>query len=247
MNLTRGLYQLRDALAFNFRTTRRELGVLLAFVVIFPLGFLFFLGILVQPSLRLQILVGSIMMEMALLNINAIAQGIGADKDRKMYDLWVSMPMSPTVYVVANALTSLPISLLSAGVTLAVGFLLFGLSASAFTIALLFLAFVLIWASTLGVGFLIGVYGRGPRQINTWAQFVGIVATFFAPVFYPVTILPLPLRWIAYGWPVTWGAVLLRSILHAQLGSAAFSTAVLAAFTAVWVVLIAVGLRWRQV
>jgi ABC-2 type transport system permease protein len=246
MTALRGLYQLRDALAFNFRTTQRELGILLAFVVLFPLGFLFFLSVIVQPGLRLQILVGSIMMEMALLNINALAQTIGADKDRKMYDLWVSLPMSPVVYVLANALTFLPVSLLSAGVTIGVGMLLFGIAIAPATLVLLFAAFVLIWASTLGVGFLIGVYGRGPRSINTWAQFIGIVATFFAPIFYPVSILPLPLRYVALGWPITWGAVLLQAILHAQISAAALATGVLAGFTAVWAVVIAVGLRWRQ-
>jgi ABC-2 type transport system permease protein len=246
MNATRGLYQLRDALAFNLRTTQRELGILLAFVVIFPIGFLFFLSLIVQPALRLQILVGSIMMEMALLNINAVAQSIGADKDRKMYDLWVSLPMSPVVYVLANALSFLPISLISAGVTIAVGEFAFGLFIPTATLGLLFAAFVLIWASTLGVGFLIGVYGRGPRQINTWAQFIGIIATFFAPIFYPVSILPLPFRYIALGWPVTWGALLLQAILHAEIGAAELASAVLAVFTTIWAVIIAVGLRWRQ-
>ena len=244
MSVRRGLYQLLDASTMNFQSAMRELGILLAFIVLFPLAFLFFLGQIVAPAERLQVLVGSVMMEMALLNVNVVAQSIAHDKDSKLYDLYVTLPMSPIVYVAANALSFLPFSLASAGLTLAVGAVWFGLSGIA--VAPLVLALLLIWASTLGIGFLIAVYGTSPRQINTNAQFVGIVMTFFAPVFYPVTALPLALRYLAYAWPLTWGAILLQDILHGTMGGVPVAVGVLGAFAVLWAALIALGLRWRD-
>ncbi|HEV2449178.1 MAG TPA: ABC transporter permease [Thermoplasmata archaeon] len=246
MAFLRTVYQTRDALEMALRSTFREIGVLLAFVIIFPLGFLFFLGQIATPSLRAQVLVGSVMMEMALLNINVVAQGIGQDKLSKLYDLWVSFPMSPVVYVLSLALSVMPFSFLSAAITLSVGALYFHLALLPL-IGPLLIGLLLVWASTIGIGFLIGVYGKSPRAINTNAQFVGIVMTFFAPIFYPVSVLPLPLQYVAYAWPLTWGSAMLVAIIHGAVASALIDGAVLGAYSAAWAVLIGMGLRWRQV
>ncbi len=239
-------YQTYVAAVMAYRQAFRELGLLLAFVIIFPLGFLFFLGLIVKTTLLSQVLVGSLMMEMALININVLAQSIGSDKQSKIYDLWVSFPMSPVVYVVSSALSLLPFSLLSTALTLMVGVYYLGIPIALTAIPLLFLGFLLVWASTIGIGFLIGVYGGSPRQINGIAQFVGVVMTFFAPIFYPVSALPGFLQEVAYVWPLTWGAQLLLGIVAGQAGTAALAAAVLGGFTVLWLALIAFGLRWRS-
>lgn len=238
--------QLYDATVLQLRSAQRELGLILAFVVLFPIGFLFFLNLIVRPELRSQVLIGSIMMEMALLNVNVIAQSIGSDKESKMYDLWVSLPISPVVYVLSSAFSMLPFSILSAATTLAVGYFAFHISISLSPL-LIVAALLLIWASTLGIGFLIGVYGRSPRSINTIAQFVGIVMTFFAPIFYPLGALPPAAQYVAYAWPLTWGSLLLHALFTNAASFGLECAAVLVGFTLAWVVMIAAGLRWRQV
>jgi ABC-2 type transport system permease protein len=244
--VTGTVHQILDATVMAYRATFRELGIILAFVVLFPVGFLFFLGVIVRPDLRAQVLVGSMMMEMALLNVNVLAQTIGNDKHSKLWDLWVSLPARPTVYVVSNALTLLPFSLLASAVTLGLGAVYFGIPLSVTLIALILPAFLIVWASTLGIGFLIGVYGGPPRRINTVAQFVGIVMTFFAPIFYPLSALPTALQYVAAVWPLTWGELLLVDLIHGAASGAAVAAAVLGGFTALWFVLIGVGLRWRE-
>jgi ABC-2 type transport system permease protein len=238
--------QIVDATVMAYRSTFRELGVILAFVVLFPIGFLFFLGLIVRPQLQTQVLVGSMMMEMALLNVNVLAQTIGNDKRSKLWDLWVSLPVRPTVYVVSNALTLLPFSLLATVVTLGLGAVYFGIGLTPLVLVLIVPAFLVIWASILGIGFLIGVYGGSPRRINTIAQFVGIVMTFFAPIFYPLSALPTALQYVAGLWPLTWGELLLVDLIQGAVGEAAIAAAILAGFTAVWFVLIGAGLRWRE-
>ncbi|MCI4362259.1 MAG: hypothetical protein L3J77_03610, partial [Thermoplasmata archaeon] len=64
---------------------------------------------------------------------------------------------------------------------------------------------------------------------------------------YPVTFLPEPLRIIAYLWPITWGTVLLTGLLAANATTVLEATIVLSAFALGSVVMIARGLRWRQV
>ena len=224
----------------------RELGLVLGFTVLFPIGILFFLNVLVPPDSRTQVLVGVIMMEMALLNVNSLAQSIGSDKQTKNLDLWVSLPINPTVYVLAIAFSLLPYSLLSAFVTLGVAIAAFGFVLPWTVIPLLVGGLMLVWASTLGLGFLIGVYGRSPRQINSYAQLIGILLTFFAPVFYPLSVLPVPLQVVASAWPLTWGAEFLLGILHGTGRVVLEAGIVLAGFVALWFVLIGFGLRWRE-
>ncbi len=226
--------------------TTRELGLLLGFTILFPIGILFFLNVLIVPALRVQVLIGTIMMETALLNVNVLAQAIGGDKQTKLFDLFVSLPISPAVYALSIALSILPFSLASAVVTLGVAIVAFHVVITPFTLAALVGGFVLVWGSTLGVGFLIGVLGRSPRQINSMAQLVGILLTFFVPVFYPASILPLPLRVVAYGWPLTWGAQFLVAVVNGPASTLAISGAVLVGFVVAWFALIGSGIRWRE-
>jgi ABC-2 type transport system permease protein len=240
------LRQLGIAVEMSFVETTRELGFVLGFTIIFPVGILFFLNHLVAPSLRAQVLIGTIMMETALLNINVLAQSIGGDKQTRLFDLWVSLPMSPVVYALANAIILLPFTLVSAALTLGVAVAFFGVTVSSLTLAELVAGFALVWASTMGIGYLIGVFGGTPRQINQNAQLVGVILTFFAPVFYPVTILPLPLQAVAYAWPLTWGTQFLVAIIHGTAATTLLSGLVLAAFVTVWLVIIGIGPRWRE-
>jgi len=223
----------------------RDIGIVLGFTVLFPIGILFFLNELVAPGLRIQVLVGVIMLEMGLLNINGLAQTMGVDKQSKMFDLWVSLPVSPVVYTLSNALALLPYSLLSAVVTLGVAIAAFGVALPWSTLPLLLGGLVLVWASTLGIGFVIGAYGRSPRQINMWAQVIGILLTFFAPVFYPLSVLPVPLQYVAAAWPLTWGTEFLNGILRGSATTVVGAGAVLTGFVVLWFTLIGMGVRWR--
>lgn len=247
MSLGRSLRQTVIATRMLLKESTRELGLLLGFTVLFPIGILFFLNVQVPAAERVQVLVGTIMMEMSLLNVNALAQSMGQDKERKIFDLWVSLPVSPVVYTVSTAMSFLPFSLASAFVTLAVADMGFGVALPLVLMPELITGLLLVWLSTLGIGFLIGAYGRTPRQINTYAQLVGILLTFFAPVFYPVSILPPVLQGVAYLWPLTWGSVFLVGILHGDGLTVLRAGAVLAGFVLLWFVLIARGVRWRQV
>lgn len=243
--MTSTLRQLDYTMRQFLRGAQRDLGIILAFFLLFPLGFLFFLHILVPVAERAQVLVGAIMMEVALININVLAQSVAQDKQAHLFDLWVSFPIRPMVYVFGNSLPMLPFSLVTAFVTLAAGIYLFHISV-AISPLLLLLALILIWSSTAGIGYLVAVYGGNPRQVNMLAQFVGIVMTFFAPVYYPVSALPLPAQYVAYAWPLTWGALLLKDLFDSNTVGALQAVGVLAAFTVGGFALISYGLRWRE-
>ena len=246
MSLSSAVRQLGVATRMMLVESMRELGLILGFTIVFPVGILFFLNQLVAPEFRVQVLVGTIMMETALLNINALAQSLGNDKATHVFDLWVSLPVSPVVYTLANAFAMLPFTLLSALITLGTAVAAFHVGLSGSDLPVLLAGLLLVWASTLGIGYLVGVYGGSPRQINSTAQIVGIILTFFAPVFDPVTVLPVPLQVVAYAWPLTWGSAFLVAVVRGASGTVAVAGTVLLAYVALWFGLIATGHRWRQ-
>ncbi len=248
MRLWRPVALTVDVSWLQFRNALRDLGPLLMFFFLLPLGILFFLGHLAGGNLasQRQILVGSILLETALVNITATAEQMAQDKQSRMYDLWVSTPVSPIVYLLSISLTNLPLTLLSAGTLLLAADLFFGIGLSLVALAVVFLALLLVFCSTLGVGFLIGAYGWSPRATNTLANFAGSMLGFFAPVYYPVTIIPLPWRYLAYGWPLTWGSILLDGVISGTNGSLLLPVGVLVGFSLLWILLIGRVLRWRD-
>jgi ABC-2 type transport system permease protein len=238
-----------DVVAIELRASTRELGGLVMFIFILPLGLLFFLGHLASSegtaAVR-QIVAGSLVVETALLNITSAAQGMAQAKESKLYDLWVSAPISPMVYILSQSISTLPFTLISAAILLTAGTLFFGIPLTILAIIEIMLGLLLVWASTLGIGFGIGVYGKSPRASNTAANFVGIVMTFFAPVYYSVSLLPLALQYVAYLWPLTWGSILMDGIISGSSGTALLAAGVLSAFALGWAILIQKGLNWRQ-
>ena len=232
---------------FELRVALRDLGPLLMFTFLLPLGILFFLGHLVgNLASQRQILVGSILLETALVTITSTAEQMAQDKQTRMYDLWVSTPVSPLTYLFSIALTNLPLTLISAATLLLAADAFFGIGLSALALAGVFLSLLLVFGSTLGIGFLIGAYGRSPRATNTLANFAGAMLGFFAPVYYPVTIIPLPWRYLAYGWPLTWGSLLLDAVISGTGGPPLLAVMVLVGFSLLWVLLVGKALRWRE-
>ncbi|MDE1823437.1 MAG: ABC transporter permease, partial [Candidatus Micrarchaeota archaeon] len=107
----------------------------------------------------------------------------------------------------------------------------------------------LMFAFSIALGFMLSTFSSD--VIQSWA-FSGIVSTFLAtipPVYYPITYIPLPYRYIAYLSPTTYAA----QIAQNAAGYVAVPGAILAID---WIVLIAVSIaifiiaakktRWRE-
>lgn len=243
--MMRVLTQLAYACLISLRAMQRDLAIVVAFFLVFPLGFLFFLTRLVPSGSLSIILVGSVMMEAALINVNVLPQSLANDKATHIYELWVSLPISPATFVAGSALPWLPVSLAISAFTLFIGVTLFGIAVPVSALLILGALF-LVWTSTMGLGFLVAVYGGRPRQVNQLAGFMGIIMTFFAPIFYPIADLPVDLRYVAYLWPPTWGALLLQGLFASNIPQSALAAGVLALFSIGGLIIIGLGLRWRE-
>ncbi len=135
--------------------------------------------------------------------------------------------------------------LLSLPATLLIGFLavvFFQVQFTGLSVLVLFLSAY----AMAGFGALIGFYSPTAQVASLLTQILQTVIIFFAPVYYPPSVLPEGLRLLAYLWPTTHAALALKGSLGGEpYPSSLVSIFVLVMFCLASLVLIPLRLDWR--
>ena len=102
---------------------------------------------------------------------------------------------------------------------------------------------------SIALGFFLSTYSTDIVQNYAFIGILSIFLTTIPPVYYPITYIPLPYRYIAYLSPTTYAA----EIIHSAIGYLQLSPLALAAD---WIVVIAIAAalfalsikksRWRE-
>ncbi len=168
--------------------------------------------------------------------------------DMRLQDMVVSSPTGPGSYVVGMALSQIVYSVPTIGLLIIFNILFVHLSVvGAFV---LFLDMAAIFTFAVSLGFFLSTISTD--IIQTWA-FSGILApilTTIPPVYYPISYIPLPYRYLAYISPTTYAAQIAQS-------QAGFTVLTLTQTFEYWIILIAITVvfgyialkrsRWRDV
>jgi ABC-2 type transport system permease protein len=165
----------------------------------------------------------------------------------RLQDMFVSSPLSPVSYVLALSVAQLLNGLL--------GIVLFSiLIAISGSITFLggveiALAAVLTWASVSALGFLISTFARDMRDLWVYSPLLTVLLSFLPPVFYKITIIPEPFRFIAYLAPTTYPSQIIQTATGIISGSGIdillyFAGGII--YTLILVGLSAKFARWRQ-
>jgi ABC-2 type transport system permease protein len=165
----------------------------------------------------------------------------------RLQDMFVSSPLSPISYVLG-----LSVALLLNGLA---GIILFSALIAAFgSVSLsgwveIALACVLTWGSVSTLGFVLSTFARDMRDLWVYAPLLTVLLSFLPPIFYPISIIPSSLRFIAYLAPTTYPA----QVIQMATGLSSFSVLSLvfdfvggAIYVLVLLLLAAKLARWRQ-
>ncbi|MGC8586991.1 MAG: ABC transporter permease [Candidatus Micrarchaeia archaeon] len=168
--------------------------------------------------------------------------------DFKVQDMIVSSPTPQFVYVLGMALSELVYSLPTIVILLILAFFLVHASFTGILVAATAIIFVFVVATALG--YMFSTFSSD--VVQTWG-FTGIINTLFStlpPVFYPITYIPLPYRYLAYLSPTTYAA----EIAQNAVGFIKLSPANLAmdwvVLAAILIVVLAIAIkksRWREI
>ena len=127
----------------------------------------------------------------------------------KLQDMFVASPLSPVSYVAGLSLAKLFSGL--AGIALFS--VLLGVYAKVSAIGALEIAVaaVITWASISALGFMISTFARDVRDLWVYSPLLNVALAFLPPVFYPISLLPQNVQFLAYIAPTTYPSQIIQS------------------------------------
>lgn len=168
--------------------------------------------------------------------------------DMRVQDMVVSSPTGPGTYVLGMAVSEIVYSIPT--IALLIVFNILFVKPSPEGAFIIFLDMALIFTFSVSLGFLLSTLSSD--IIQSWA-FSGILSpllTTIPPVYYPISYIPLPWRYLAYASPTTYSAQIAQN-------AAGFITLPSGDLILYWIILILITLvfsylalkrsRWREV
>ncbi len=167
--------------------------------------------------------------------------------DFRLQDVVVSSPTSAAVYITGMALSELIYYLpsLVAFAILAAVFIKVTL-ASAMAIML---AMLLMFLFSVVLGFMLSTFSSEVMENWSFSVILSTLLSTIPPIYYPITHIPLPYRYMTYLSPTTYAAELAQNAAgYLQLSSAnvAIDWIVLIAMTAALLAIALKKTRWRE-
>jgi ABC-2 type transport system permease protein len=240
--------QLVAAVLVNSVYAMKNYPVVLVNTVLSPISFLVVVNFVSKGGLLNQAIEGAFIMSMFSNGMALQADLSHLKNDFKLQDMVVSSPTTAGVYVLGMAISEIVYSI-PALVTLVI---LMGVFVHPSLIQALSLlgVMVLMFFASVTIGFTLSTFSSD--VIQSFA-FTGLISTLFStlpPVYYPITYIPLPFRYLAYLSPTTYAAEIAQSttgLLQLSSTMIAIDWLVLVAITVVLAWIAVKKARWREV
>ncbi len=203
------LSQLSASVLANAIYAMQNFPVMLINTILAPFGFLLIIFFVSHGTLLNVAIIGALIMTMVTSGTSLQGDLTHLKNDMKLQDMLVSSPVSPIIYIAGMALSEIVFSIPNIVVLglLAVVFIHMSYVSAAIIAAVMLLTF----AFSVSLGFFISTISRD--IIEGWA-FMGLISMLLAtlpPVYYPITYIPLPFRYLAYLSPTTYSAMIAQN------------------------------------
>jgi ABC-2 type transport system permease protein len=221
--------------------------VVLVITVLSPLSFLTLIFFISGGTLLAVGIVGGLIMSMFSAGTSLQADLSHLKNDFKLQDMVVGSPTKASVYVAGMAISEL----IYASPALAILSILFAMFVHIELAAVLGIVAVMLmmFLMSISLGFALATISSDIVQSFAFTRLLSLLFTTLAPVYYPITYIPEPWRYIAYLSPTTYAA----QIGHVLVG---FYSVPMNQLKLDWVVLITltvlflwIGMkkaRWRE-
>ncbi len=222
--------------------------VVLINTVLAPISFLVIVNFVSQGALLSQAIEGAFIMSMFSSGMGLQSDLSHLKNDFKIQDMVVSSPASPAAYVFGMALSEIVYSI-PALVTLAVLMAVF-VHPGAVEALELAAVMLMMFTTSVTLGFTLSTFTSDIVQSFAFSGLISTLFTTLPPVYYPITYIPLPFRYLAYISPTTYAAEVAQSatgLLKVSTSSIVLAWAVLAGVTVVFGVIAVTKARWREV
>jgi ABC-2 type transport system permease protein len=240
--------QILAAVLVNAIYEMRNYPVVLVNTVLSPLSFLILIVFVSQGSLLGVAIEGGLIMSMFSSGIGLQSDLSHLKNDFKLQDMVVSSPTGWQTYMLGMAISEIVYSLpaLTVLALLAYYYLTLSFAGVIELLAVLLLMFL----ASMAIGFTLSTFSSDIVQSFAFSRLISTLFSAVPPVYYPITYIPMPFRYLAYLSPTTYAAELAQNIA----GYIKLSTTMVVID---WLILIAVAVglfmvarskaRWREV
>ncbi len=239
--------QILASILVNAIYEMKNYPVVLLNTVLAPLSFLTLIWFVSRGSLLGPAIVGGLIMTMFSSGTSLQADLSHLKNDFKLQDMVVSSPTSASVYVVGIAISELIYSLPAIAILSTLFFFFVPVTLIQLGGIIAVLAFVFI--TSVSLGFALATISSDIVQSFAFTRLLTTLFSTLAPVYYPITYIPEPYRFLAYLSPTTYAAQIAQNLSGALVSSTEeliVDWTVLICLTAVFLWIGMSKSRWRE-
>lgn len=240
--------QLLASVLVNSVYAMKNYPVVLINTVLAPFSFLVIVNFVSRGTLLSQAIEGAFIMSMFSSGMGLQSDLSHLKNDFKIQDMVVSSPASAAAYVLGMALSEIVYSI-PALATLTVLMAVF-VHPGAIEALELMAVMLMMFTTSVTLGFTLSTFTSDIVQSFAFSGLISTLFTTLPPVYYPITYIPLPFRYLAYLSPTTYAGEIAQSttgLLQISTISIAFAWVVLAAVTVIFGAIAVTKARWREV
>jgi len=213
------LRELTSLAEMFFKEAKAWLAASLFFAVMLPIAFVFGFSYIVRGPAIYYLISGMMVFDVAVTGMLVVPNSIGWDREDGRLSLMISMGVPLWAYALTstlvNNLFAIGSGLLVLGVAVAMRYLAVSLSG----LAMLILALLVSSFQGSMIGLLIASRIRNLRVLQQVTQIVAFGFSFFAPVYFPLSVVPRYLLPFAMLEPTTYAAQAIRLSLRGSPAS----------------------------
>jgi ABC-2 type transport system permease protein len=226
----------------------RNYPIVLINTVLSPLSFLVLITFVSRGSLIRIAVMGAFIMSMFSSGMSLQADLSHLKNDFKLQDMVVSSPTTWQTYMFGIAISEIVYSI-PALIVLAILANYFSILNAAGVLEFVVVLLLMFFAS-MAVGYTLSTFSSDIVQSFAFTRLLSTLFSTIPPVYYPITYIPLPFRYLAYLSPTTYAAQLAQNAggyVSAPLTMIILDWAVLIAVTVTLFLIARSKARWREV
>jgi len=239
--------QILAAILVNSVYEMKNYPIVLINTVLSPLSFLLVIVFVSHGSLIGEAVEGGFIMSMFSAGVALQADLSHLKNDFKLQDMVVSSPTNWMTYMFGMALSEIVYSLPALVVLCALAYYFMELSAAG-VLALIGVLFLMFMAS-VAIGFTLSTFSSDIVQSFAFSRLISTLFSTIPPVYYPITYIPIPYRYLAYLSPTTYAAELAQNAagyLHLSSTAMALDWIILLGVTVALLAVARSKARWRE-
>ena len=248
MQKRNGFSQILAAILVNALYEMKNYPIVLLNTVLSPLSFLLVIVFVSHGNLIGEAVEGGLIMSMFSAGVALQADLSHLKNDFKLQDMVVGSPTTWQTFMFGMAISEIVYSFPALIVLIVLAYYFMNLSAPA--ILAVTGVLLLMFLTSVAIGFTLSTFSTDIVQSFAFSRLISTLFSTIPPVYYPITYIPLPYRYLAYLSPTTYAAELAQGAagyLTLPPTTMAFDWIVLIAVTATLFLVARSKARWREI